>query len=201
MARSPAASGVSIDSQPANTKSGSRSSTASWLGAKSEITGMLAASAAYSAGTGPSWNADPTIRSPRPRANSSSVLVDLIVTMRCGADAGTSTAVPQLSMVTGCVSAASVVVGGGLEAHPARLSAMTARMAVGAKRTRISGMSGGMPDADAIRQNLPKLQKAHEMRRRPRCSRGCERDARWPRVLTSEITSPHHIRRRGCYRS
>ena len=55
------------------------------------------AAAAHFSGTGPSWNAVPTIRSPRPRASSISVEVDLIVTTRCGGAAVRPMVVPQLS--------------------------------------------------------------------------------------------------------
>ncbi len=90
-------------------KSGVRASTDSWPGTKSLTTLRPLPAVARDAGSGPSRNAEPTMRSPRPRASSSSVVEDLIVTMRSGA-AVTVTLVPQLSSVRGYPPATAVPV-------------------------------------------------------------------------------------------
>src|SRR5699024_11005897 len=89
-----------FDSHPASTKSGSVASTTSADGARSASTGTSPASSARCSGSGPSENAVPTRRSARPRESTSSVEVDLMVTIRSGG-ASTVTSVPQLSTVTG----------------------------------------------------------------------------------------------------
>src|SRR3954462_12745819 len=67
---------------------------------KSEILWSAAAWAVPLAGTGPSWKAVPTMRSPSPRASRISVDVDLMLTTRVGAVAKV-TRVSQFWITTG----------------------------------------------------------------------------------------------------
>src|SRR6185312_952500 len=124
-------------------RSGDAASTASCEGSFSASTGSFAAVFSHFAGTGPSWNAVPTMRSPRPSASSISVDVDLIVITRFGAAAPKSTVVPQLSMLSddgdddGCRTCA-VAVG----EQPARARAAIAATATSALRERVIERDG-----------------------------------------------------------
>src|SRR5690625_1447773 len=110
-ARSPAFSAVRFDSHPAKMKSGSTARTASDPGAFSDSTGGGGLGRVRWSGRSPSGKAVPTSFSPRPRASTSSVEVDLIVTIRSGAES-TVRGNPQLS--TGAVNPAGEADGGGV---------------------------------------------------------------------------------------
>jgi hypothetical protein len=118
--------------------SGSSASRASSLGMKSEIVCRPAAWFFHLVGTGPSWNAVPTMRSPNPSASRISVDVDLMLTTRFGAVANV-TRVSQFWITTG--ASAEGAVGEPLAAGwaDAALQPASSRMAAAARAAGAAG--------------------------------------------------------------